>query len=171
MRSEVCDLLARWPRVRMVTGVPSSGREYDEFSSPGFDTSVASSVGVPKLVVSVSVGAGSGGTVDLLSAPIVPVCCGGTMGAVVCRSAATHTRARDHTHSCIAAQYFLFLNVPSPTFVGGKREDAGEEGEVLDRKSMQNQYVLISIVKTSGAGETVEENGKKKVSICFFDSS
>lgn len=50
-----------------MTGVPSSGMEYEDFSSPGLDKSVASSLGV---VVSVSVGAGSGGAF-FDSAPIV----------------------------------------------------------------------------------------------------
>jgi hypothetical protein len=54
----------------MVTGVPSSGSEYVDFSSPGLESSVAvSSVGVV-VVVSVSVGAGSGRDL-LLSKPIV----------------------------------------------------------------------------------------------------
>jgi hypothetical protein len=44
----------------MVTGVPSSGMEYEDLPSSGFTSSpVVNSVGVV-LVVSVSVGAGSG---------------------------------------------------------------------------------------------------------------
>ena len=62
MSNEVCDLLALC-RVAMVTGVPSSGIEYEDLPSSGFTSSpvspVVNSVGVV-LVVSVSVGAGSG---------------------------------------------------------------------------------------------------------------
>lgn len=50
----------------MVTGEPSSGSEYVDFSSPGLDTSVgvgSSSLGVEES----SVGAGSGG------APLEPI--------------------------------------------------------------------------------------------------
>src|SRR3569833_41689 len=59
MRNEVWERLGLWPRVLMVTGVPSSGSEYEDLPSTVLDTSVASSVGV---VESVSVGAGSGRT-------------------------------------------------------------------------------------------------------------
>lgn len=58
MSSEVWERLALWPRVLMVTGVPSSGSEYVDCSSPGLEMSVANSLG---LFVSVSVGAGRGG--------------------------------------------------------------------------------------------------------------
>jgi hypothetical protein len=61
MSSEVCDLLARCPAL-MVTGVPSSGSEYEDCSSPGFETSVPTSLGgAVRTVELVSVGAGSGG--------------------------------------------------------------------------------------------------------------
>jgi hypothetical protein len=54
----------------MVTGVPSSGMEYDDFSSPGFTTSAVDVRSVGVVLVSVSVGAGSGR--DFLSdTPIV----------------------------------------------------------------------------------------------------
>src|SRR5690349_21129526 len=74
MSSEVCDLLARCP-VLMVTGVPSSGREYVDFSSPSLDTSVPTSLGRPvRIVELVSVGAGSGGAgLLLLSTAMVVV--------------------------------------------------------------------------------------------------
>jgi hypothetical protein len=73
----------------MVTGVPSSGMEYDDLSSPGLDTSVPRSVPrsvgtAVKMVDSVSVGAGSGGAdLFLPSTPIVvPGCVRGRMDRV-----------------------------------------------------------------------------------------
>jgi hypothetical protein len=54
----------------MVTGVPSSGMEYEDFSSPGFTPSAVDVRSVGVVLVSVSVGAGSGR--DFLSdTPIV----------------------------------------------------------------------------------------------------
>ena len=70
MRREVCERLALWPRVLKVTGVPSSGREYVEPSSPGRDTSVSSSVGAGAVMTdSDSVGAGSGIDFFFLASP------------------------------------------------------------------------------------------------------
>lgn len=68
----------------MVTGVPSSGSEYVDLSSPGLDKSVETSLGIRLLgaaersVELVSVGAGSGGAdLFLLSMPIVALRAGG----------------------------------------------------------------------------------------------
>lgn len=78
MRRDVCERLALWPRVLKVTGVPSSGREYEDLSSPGWDTSVSSSVGAGAVITdSDSVGAGNGIFFFLASPPIVSLDTGG----------------------------------------------------------------------------------------------
>lgn len=73
INNDVCDLfeLRPWPsfsdrlrRVAMVTGLPSSGKVYSLFSV-SFDSSSVPPLAVPPVLESVSVGAGSGGTLFL----------------------------------------------------------------------------------------------------------
>lgn len=96
MNSDVC--LLGLLRVLIVTGVPSSGSEYADFSSPGPDTSVgvvSRSLGL----VESSVGAGSGGAL-LELIPIVAFSrgreeCGGWQGTA--RASPTQPSAQEGT--------------------------------------------------------------------------